>query len=238
MSNQKRLEGRVALVTGASRGFGRACALELAKEGADIIAVGRTVGALEELDDDIRELGGHTTILQLDLNDMDKIDQIGPALYQRWERLDIFVAAAGMLGALSPLPHTTVDGWSRVVNVNLSANWRLIRTLDPLLRLSDAGRAVFVTDAEAHNATAYWGAYAASKAGLEALVKTYADELAHSPICVSLFDPGPMQTALRAKAFPGEDADALLDPEDIAVQIVELVLPTFTSNGERFVAQD
>jgi len=231
MKHKTRLAGRIALVTGASRGLGRAVALTLAREGAHVVAVARTTGALEELDDEIRATAGTATILKLDLKAGDRIDQVGPALYQRWKKLDIFVGAAGILGPLSPLPHVTADAWSSVMDVNLNANWRFIRTLDPLLRLSDAGRVLFVTSGAASADTAYWGPYAVSKAGLEALAKTYAEEVANTPVRVSILDPGPMRTAMRAKAFPGEDTRLLTDPFDVAPLAVELVLPVPQANG-------
>lgn len=229
--SKKRLDGRTALVTGASRGLGRAVALALAREGAHVIALARTAGALEELDDEIRALGGAATILKLDLRAQDRIDQIGPALYQRWGKLDIFVAAAGILGPLSPLNHVTADAWASVMDINLNANWRLIRTLDPLLRQADAGRAVFITAGAAAGDTAYWGPYAVSKAGLEALAKTYAEEVSSTAVRVSLFDPGPMRTNLRAKAFPGEDTRLLTEPAAVAPFVVDLVQPVPQANG-------
>ena len=227
----KRLEGRVALVTGASRGIGRAAALALAKEGAHVVITGRTTGALEELDDAIQEAGGSATILQLDLKRLEKIDQLGPTLYQRWGKLDILVGNAGFLGSLTPVAHVTDDAWTNVISVNFAANWRLIRTLDPLLQRSDAGRAIFVTSGAASKATAYWGLYAASKAALEALVKTYAAEMATTKVRANLINPGPTRTAMRAKAYPGEDASTLATPEDIAPLFVELALPSCEQNG-------
>lgn len=168
----KRLEGRIALITGASRGIGRAVALAFAREGAHVVLLARTQGALEELDDEVREQGGTATLLPLDLRNGEKLDGLGPTLYQRWGRLDILVGNAGILGPLSPLGHITTDAWMDVMNINLNANWRLIRTCDPLLRRSDAGRAIFVTSGAASGNHAYWGPYAVSKGGLEALVKT------------------------------------------------------------------
>jgi NAD(P)-dependent dehydrogenase (short-subunit alcohol dehydrogenase family) len=232
MTTSPRLKGRVALVTGASRGLGRATALALSREGAHVILCARTQGALEDLDDEIQSGGGTATILKLDLRAGDRIDQLGPTLYQRWGKLDILVAAAAILGPLSPLPHVTADAWGAVIDINLNANWRLIRTLDPLLRLSDAGQAIFVTCAEGSGAHAYWGPYAVSKAGLEALARTYAAELETTKVHVSVADPGPVRTGLRAKAFPGEDPKTLPAPADVAPFLVELALPSATAKGE------
>jgi NAD(P)-dependent dehydrogenase (short-subunit alcohol dehydrogenase family) len=231
MASPARLKDRLALVTGASRGLGRAMALALAREGAHIIATARTTGALEELDDEIRAAGAQATILRLDLRAGDKLDQLGPVIFQRWGKLDILVAAGGVLGPLSPLAHVAADAWEMVLETNLTANWRLIRTLDPLLKRSDAGRALFVTAAAAAADAAYWGPYAVSKAGLEALAKSYAAELANTPVRVAVLDPGPMRTNLRAKAFPGEDRSKLADPSDVARFATELVLPSFKANG-------
>jgi NAD(P)-dependent dehydrogenase (short-subunit alcohol dehydrogenase family) len=232
MTTPKRLTGRLALVTGASRGLGRAVAKSLAREGAHVIISARTQGALEEVDDEIRRAGGAATILKLDLKAGERIDQLGPTLYQRWGKLDILVAAAGILGPLSPLPHVTARAWADLMETNLNANWRLIRTLDPLLRLSDRARAIFVTSGAAAGDTAYWGPYAVSKAGLEALARTYAEEVATTPIRVSIVEPGPVRTDMRAKAFPGEDPMTLPAPDDVAPLFVDLALPSATHNGE------
>lgn len=234
----KRLENRVALVTGATRGIGRAIAIALAKEGAHVIAVGRTVGALEELDDEIQNLGGHATLIQLDLKRGNKIDNLGPSIYERWQKLDIFVANAGILGPLSPLPHVTESSWDSVIDINLSANWRLVRTLDPILRRSDAGRAIFVSSGAACGKYAYWGPYAVSKAGLEALAMTYANEVVNTNVRVNVVNPGATATGMRAKAFPGEDPNTLPAPEDLAPIFIELALPTCDKNGELIVARD
>ncbi len=231
MKNKKPLKDRLALVTGASRGIGRAVALALAQNGAHVVVAARTIGALEELDDEIRKGGGKATLLQLDLSKGDKIDQLGPTLFQRWGKLDIFVGNAGILGPLSPLHHVTEDAWNSVIDINLSANWRLIRTLDPLLKRSEAGRAVFVTSGAAAGKYAYWGPYAVSKAGLEALVKTYAHELADTPVRVNLVNPGPIRTAMRAKAFPGEDPRTLPAPDELVPMFLELVSPDCELNG-------
>lgn len=232
MSASPRFKDRIALVTGASRGLGRAMALALAREGAHVIVCARSVGALEELDDEIHATtGARATILKLDLRAHDRIDQLGPVLYQRWGKLDILVAAGGILGSLSPLPHTSADAWQSVLDINLSANWRLIRTLDPLFKRSDAARALFVTAGAAAADLAYWGPYAVSKAGLEALVKSYAHELANTNVRVNLLDPGPMRTGLRAKAFPGEDRAKLAEPSDVAAFALPLLLPATTDSG-------
>ena len=226
------LKNRVALVTGASRGIGRAVALGLAKAGAHVIVTARSLQALETLDDEIQAAGGAATLLQLDLRKGATIDQLGPTLFQRWQHLDILVANAGILGPLSPLGHITEDGFLGTIDINLTANWRLIRTLDPLLKRSDAGRAIFVTSGAASGKYAYWGPYAASKAGLEALVKTWAEELANTSARANLINPGATRTTMRAKAFPGEDPATLPAPEDLVPLFLELAAPSCTRNGE------
>ena len=228
----QQLAGRIALITGASRGIGRAAARAIAAQGAHVIITGRTTGALEQLDDEIQAFGGSATILQLDLKRLEKIDQLGPTLYQRWGKLDIVVGNAGFLGSLTPIAHITDDAWTNVMSTNLAANWRLMRTLDPLLQRSDAGRAIYVTSSAATKSTAYWGLYAASKAALETLVKTYAAEMTTTTVRANLIDPGPMRTAMRAKAYPGEDGATLPVPEDIAPLFVELAHPQCKRNGE------
>lgn len=233
-ASAQRLAGRLALVTGATRGIGRAVALAYAREGAHLILVGRTSGALEEVDDEIRALGGGATLLTLDLKRHDKIDALGPTIYQRWQKLDILVGNAGVLGPLSPLGHVTAEAWDEVLRVNLTANWRLIRTLDPLLRKSDAGRAIFVSSGIAVNPRAYWGCYAVSKAALEALVKTYAHEVENTAVRVNLVNPGPTRTKMRAQAYPGEDPASLKAPEDVVETFVRLAEPSCTDNGRLF----
>ncbi len=218
------LAGRVALVTGATRGIGAAAAFSLGAAGAHVIAVGRTQGALEELDDAIRAAGGQAaTLVAMDLTKGDGVDQLGLAVFERHRRLDILVHAAAMLGGLRPVAHVPPVLWERMLATNLTSAYRLIRSLEPLLRASDRGRAVFVTCEQAGAAKAFWGAYAASKAGLEAMVRAWADEIDNTSIRVVLADPGPVRTALRAQAFPGEDKDALTEPEAIGPMILDLV---------------
>jgi NAD(P)-dependent dehydrogenase (short-subunit alcohol dehydrogenase family) len=232
-----RLDGRIALVTGATRGIGRAVALAYAKAGAHLVLTGRTAGALEELDDEIKSATGNATgssLITLNLKHGDKIDALGPNLYQRFGKLDIAVSCAGILGTLTPLGHLTMDAWAETLEINLTANMRLIRTLDPLLKRSDAGRAIFVTSGAASGANAYWGAYAVSKAGLDALVKSYAAELGATNVRANLLSPGPIRTAMRAKAFPGEDAMTLRTPEDIAPVFVRMADPALQENGRTF----
>jgi NAD(P)-dependent dehydrogenase (short-subunit alcohol dehydrogenase family) len=218
-------DGAVALVTGASRGLGAAVAVELAKLGAHVVLTARTQGGLEETDDSVRAVGGTATLLPLDLHDGASIDAIGPSVYGRFGRLDVVVHCAGVLGKLTPVGHIQPNDWADVVAVNLSAAWRLIRTCDPLLRQAPSGRAVFVTDARAREPLAYWGAYGATKAGMEHLVRTWAAELSITRVRVSLFDPGPMRTRLRAAAFPGIDPATLPLPEAVAPRLVALCLP-------------
>ena len=228
----QRLSNRVALVTGASRGIGRAVALALAREGAHVIATARTVGALEELDDEIEREGGSSTLVPFDLRDGPAFPRLGGAIAERWRKLDILIGNAGYLGTLTPVHQIDPKHWIEAIDVNLNANLRLIQFLDPLLKASDAGRAVFVTSGAAQNTRAYWATYSATKAALDALIKTYAAECASTKTRVNLFSPGPTRTTMRAKAFPGEDPGTLPSPEDIAPHIVELVLPSETRNGE------
>ena len=234
MAVDKPLAGRLALVTGASRGIGRAVSLGLAKAGAHVVLLARTVGGLEELDDDIRAAGGTATLVELDLKRSDKLDALGPTILQRWGKLDILVANAGILGPLSPLGHITSDAWREVIDINLNANWHIIRSVDPLIRRSDAGRAIFVSSGAAMARNAYWGPYSASKAGLEALAKTWALELAETPAKVNIVNPGPIRTGMRAKAFPGEDPTTLKTPADIAPLFLRLADPSFDQSGKIF----
>ncbi|MCJ2082954.1 SDR family NAD(P)-dependent oxidoreductase [Methylobacterium sp. J-090] len=232
--SQKPLAGRVAVVTGASRGIGRAASLALAAAGAHIVAVARTQGALEELDDAIQAAGSSATLVPLDLTDYDAIDRLGAGLFQRWKRLDIVVGNAGILGNLTPLGHVTPKTWAQVMDINVMANWRLIRSLDPLLRLSDAGRAIFVTSGAAQKCKAYWGPYSVSKAALDALVRTYAAETETTPVRAMLLNPGPLRTDMRRAAMPGEDPETLKTPEDLAPHIVRLASPAWTETGKIF----
>jgi NAD(P)-dependent dehydrogenase (short-subunit alcohol dehydrogenase family) len=226
-----RLEGRVALITGASRGIGAAVAVRFAEEGARLILTARTVGGLEEIDDIVQQHGGSATLVPLDLKNFDEIDQMGAALHQRFGKLDILIANAATLGILSPVSHIDPGVWDDVVQLNLTSNYRLIRSLDPLLRASDAGRAVFVTSS-ATRGIAYWGAYAATKAGLNTLITCYADEVENTNVRVNLLNPGATQTNMRAQAFPGEDPNSLKTPESIADFFVELAEVGCTRHGE------
>lgn len=224
----------IALVTGASRGVGRAISLELARQGAHIVALARTQGALEELDDDIRALGGQTTLVPCDVTDFDALDRLGAALFERWGKLDVFVGNAGVLGPLSPLAHVDVKDWNRVVAVNVTANWRLIRSLDPLLRASGAGRVLFVTSGAAHKAKPFWGPYAISKAALDAMARTYAAEVKNDGVTVMIANPGPLRTRMRAQAMPGEDPMTLPAPEDFAKKCLPLLATDWRETGRLY----
>jgi len=227
------LAGRIALVTGASRGIGRAVARRYAQEGADLILTARTVGALEELDDEIRAINGKTSLLvPMDLRNHDTIDQLGAGLYERYGKLDVLVGNAGVLGQMSPLTHTEPKTWQEVIDVNLTANWRLIRSLDPLLRQSAAGRAIFVSSGVARGPRAYWGAYAVSKAALEMLVGIYAQENLQGTVRANLIDPGRTRTRMRAAAYPGEDPMTLRTPDEIMEPFVRLARADYIGNGD------
>jgi NAD(P)-dependent dehydrogenase (short-subunit alcohol dehydrogenase family) len=226
-----RLSGRVALVTGASRGIGYAVASAFAAEGAHVVALARTVGGLEELDDAIRIAGGTATLVPADLRDYPALDRLGAALFERFGKLDIFIGNGGILGRLTPLAHVDPKLWDEVMAVNVTANWRLIRSFDPLLRQSEAGRAVFVTSGAARTIYAYWGPYAVSKAALETLAKTYAAETVKTAIKVNLLNPGPIRTRMRAQAMPGEDPNSLPPPEAVAEAFLPLVLPSQMESG-------
>jgi NAD(P)-dependent dehydrogenase (short-subunit alcohol dehydrogenase family) len=225
------LSDRIALVTGASRGIGAATALALGKAGAHVVAVARTVGGLEELDDAIRSSGGSATLVPLDVTDFEGLGRLAGALDARYGRLDILVGNAAILGPSSPLDHITLKDWDEVMKLNVTANWQLICAMDALLRRSDAGRAVFVTSGAVHNIHAYLGLYATSKAALEAVARTYAAETQRTAVRVNLFNPGPTRTRMRAQLMPGEDPMTLPPPEDVAAKIVELCMPAFVETG-------
>ena len=232
-----RLAGKVALITGASRGIGAAVAERFAAEEAHVVLVARTVGGLEERDDAIRAAagratGGSATLVPLDLRDFVKIDELAAALYQRYGRLDILVGNAARFGTFTPLPHVNPKEWGEILELDLTANWRLIRAMDPLLRMAPAGRAIFVTSRLAHEAPPYYGAYAVAKAGLETMVRIYAGEVARTAVRVNLIDPGAVRTRLRAAIFPGEDAAGLPAPDSITEAFVALASPECTRNGD------
>lgn len=227
-----RLQDRIAVITGASRGIGRAVALGFAAEGAHVILVARTVGGLEEVDDEIRKVGGKATLVPLDLTDFDAIDRLGANIFERWGKLDILVGNAGSLGVLTPVSHMEVKAWDKVVSTNITANWRLIRSFEPLLKRSDAGRAIFVTSGAAHKNKPYWGGYAMSKAALEAIVKTWAAECTNTGIRANLISPGATRTAMRKQAMPGEDPTTLTKPADLVPLFIELAMASCEKNGE------
>jgi len=223
MSESLPLHDKIAVVTGASRGIGRAAALALAKAGAQLVAVARTQGGLEELDDEVRAATGRSaTLVPLEISDGDALDQLGFALHQRFGRLDILVHAAAILGPLTPVAHIEPKHWDRVVATNLTATYRLIRTTEPLLRAAPSARAIFLTTGRAQRPKAFWGPYGATKAGMENIVRTWADELEQTNVRAVLLDPGAMRTRMRAEAMPGEDPQTLPDPAEIGPLILEL----------------
>jgi NAD(P)-dependent dehydrogenase (short-subunit alcohol dehydrogenase family) len=229
----QRLKDRIALITGASRGIGRAVAEIFAREGAHVLLLARTRKLLEQVDDRIRSGGGKATLIPLDLADGKAIDALGPSLYERFGRLDVLVGNAAILGRLSPLTHIPSEHWERTLAVNVTANWRLIRTLDPLLRSSDAGRVIFVTSSGvARSGRAYWAPYSVSKAALECLAKTYANETQDSAIKVNLIDPGATATRMRGEAYPGEDQSTLRTPEEVAEAFVPLAMAEWNETGQ------
>ena len=228
------LEGRVAVVTGASRGIGYAAALGLAAAGAHVVAIARTVGGLEELDDAIKAKGGAATLVPLDLTDYAGIDRLGAALHERWGKVDIVLGNAGALGVITPLSHLDPKVFEATMAINVTANWRLMRSLDLPLRQSDAGRALFLTSGITKAYLPYWGVYAASKAALEALVRTYAAEIRMTKATANLFNPGPLRTRMRAQAAPGEDPLSLPPPEAVVLDILRMLSPDYTANGVLF----
>jgi NAD(P)-dependent dehydrogenase (short-subunit alcohol dehydrogenase family) len=225
------LTGKIALVTGASRGLGRAIALHLAREGAHVIATARTQGGLEELDDDIKKIGGTATLVPMDIKDFDAIDRLGASIFERWKKLDILIGNAGTLGKLTPMPHLDPKSWDDTVAINLTANYRLIRSLDVLLRAAENGRAVFVTSGQAQKCFPYWGPYSITKAALEAMVRTYAAEVATTHLRVNCFSPGPVRTRMRATAMPGEDPQTLPTADEVTAQIIPMCQTSFSDNG-------
>ncbi|HWJ87837.1 MAG TPA: SDR family NAD(P)-dependent oxidoreductase [Pelagibacterium sp.] len=233
MTEQQDLSGRVVLVTGASRGLGYAAAKNAAARGAHVIAVARTVGGLEDLDDEIQALGASTTLVPMDLTDGEAVDRLGAAIFERWGQLDGLIGNAGALGVLSPLPHVQPKDFANVFAINVEANYRLIRSLDLLLRQSDAGRAVFISSGAALSAKPYWGLYAASKAALDAMIKAYAGEMAITNVKANIFYPGQVRTAMRAKAMPGEDPMTLPSPDEVAPKIVDMISPVYEKTGMR-----
>lgn len=225
------MAARLALVTGASRGIGKAAAIALGKAGYHVICLARTVGGLEETDDAIQAAGSSATLVPLDLKDTSALDRLGASIFQRWDRLDAFFGNAGVLGVLSPLGHLDPKLFDELMAVNVTANWRLIRSLDPLLRRSESGRVLFATSTVGHEPRAFWGGYAASKAALEMLAYTYAAECSETRVRVNLINPGGTATAMRRKAFPGEDQNELPQPDDIAPLIVEMLSPEWKTTG-------
>lgn len=232
MTDPGRLHDRVALITGASRGIGAAVAKRFAAEGAHVVLVARTVGGLEEIDDEIKKLGGSATLVPCDLTEFDRLDNLGPPLLERFGRLDIFVGNAAILGTMTPLAQYDAKAWHEVFDINVHANWRLIRVVEPLLRRAEAGRAILVTSAIARQPRAYWGAYAVTKAALETMTQVWAAELSNTDVRVNLLGPGATRTQMRATAFPGEDPDTLKTPEDVTDAFVDLATPECQRHGE------
>ncbi len=233
----KPLSGRIALVTGASRGIGYHIAKELAVAGAHVIAVARTQGGLEDLDDEIKAAGGEATLVPLDLSDMAGIDRLGGAIHERWGKLDILIANAAMLGTISPLGHVEAKVFERLITLNVTSIWRLIRSVDPLLRLSNDGRALILSSSVAHSARAYWGPYAASKAAVEVLARAWADEMKSSRLKINSVDPGATRTAMRAQAAPGEDPLSLPHPSEVGAKIARLCHPDVQETAKLFVVR-
>ena len=225
---------KIALVTGASRGIGRATALALAGAGAHIVAVARTIGALEEIDDAARGAGSSATLVPLDMRDYPGIYRLAAALNERYQRLDVLVGNAGVVGQRSPLDHIEPQNWDEVMAVNVTANWHLIRAMDPLLKRSAGGRAVFITSGAATHARAYTGAYSVSKAALDALARVYAAETESTSVRVNLFNPGPTRTRMRAQVMPGEDPMTLPTAEAVAEKILPLCLPSCSESGKLY----
>lgn len=230
----QKLAGRIALVTGASRGIGYFLAREMAREGAHVIAVARTKGGLEELDDEIRAFGGEATLVPLDLADMAGIDRLGGAIHARWGKLDVLAANAAILGVIAPIGHVEAKVFDRTMQINVTATWRMIRSVDPLLRLSDAGRAMLISSGAAASCKPFWAPYSASKAAVEALGRTWAAETRNTPLRVNMVDPGATRTAMRAQAVPGEDPSSLPHPLAVAQAMLRLADPQLEETGQLF----
>ena len=233
-----KLKNRLAVITGASRGIGAATAKLFAAQGAHVILIARTIGGLEEVDDEIRAQGGIATLVPMDLTDYDKIDEMGLTIFERFGKLDILIANAGLLGTIGPINHINPNVWEQTMAVNVTANWRLIRSLDPLLRLSNAGRAIFLTSAAAQYHRAFWGLYATTKVALEMIVGTYAQEILKTNVTANLFNPGRTQTKMRAEAYPGENPNIIKAPEFVAKQLVNLAQQDCNLNGEIITADE
>jgi NAD(P)-dependent dehydrogenase (short-subunit alcohol dehydrogenase family) len=232
------LDGKIALVTGASRGIGYFTALELARAGAHVIACARATGGLEELDDAIKAVGGSATLVPFDLADMNAIDGLGQAIFDRWGKLDVLVANAGILGVISPIGHVESKVFEKVMTLNVTATWRLIRSVEPLMIKSDAGRAVLLSSGAAHKCRPFWGPYSASKAAVEALARTWAGEQVRTALRVNSADPGATRTAMRAQAVPGEDPDTLPHPSEVARALMALVQPDLTETGKLYSVRE
>ncbi len=229
------LKGKTALITGASKGIGAAVAKAYASKGAHVILLARNVSGLEKVDNEIREAGGQATLMPFDLNQLDELEKLGPVIHDRFGGLDILVANAGMLGTLKPLPQISMREFQQVLQTNVTANFQLIRTLDPLLRSAEAGRAIFVTTSgQVTNGRAYWGTYALSKAALDSMVRVYADETRQTNLRVNLIDPGSVRTDMRASAKPGENPETLTSPDDVAELFIKLTSPSLENHGEVF----
>ncbi len=235
----RRLEGKIALVTGASRGLGFATAVHLARGGAHIIATARTQGGLEELDDAVKAAGSTATLVPLDLKDYEGIDRLGAAIFERWKRLDIFIGNAGILGKLTLVPHVEPKLWSEAMDLTLTANYRLIRAMDPLLRESEAGRVVFITSGKSYKCLPYWATYSVPRAALETMMRIYALEMEVTRVRVNAFSPGPARTKLRGQAMPGENPDDVPEAADVMAPMIEMCLPSFVDFGSvyRFSGQ-
>lgn len=228
------LAGKIILVTGASRGIGYEAALEAGRRGAHVIAVARTIGGLEELDDAIKAAGGEATLVPLDLRDFDGIDRLGKAIFDRWGHLDGLVGNAGIAGPLTPVGHIEPKDFDQAMALNVTANYRLIRSFDLLLRRAEAGRALFISSGIVAASVPYFGIYTTTKMALDGLIRVYAAEMANTSVRVNAFNPGPLRTALRAKAIPGEDPMTLEPPSVVAPAIIDMVSPDYTENGMLF----